>query len=65
MTFEALAKTRVTVASALVREAMQDAREEIASTFDNVKIIVGDDEINGNMIAAEIRSHRFSWEMER
>lgn len=65
MTFEALAKTRVTIASLIVREAMEDAREEIASTFDNVKIITGDTEIDGNMIANDIRSHRFSWEMDK
>jgi hypothetical protein len=65
MTFEALAKTRVTIASPIVREAMEDAREEIASTFDNVKIITGNAEIDGNMIAEDIRAHRFSWEMNK
>jgi hypothetical protein len=64
MTFEALAKTRVTIASALVREAMQDAREEIASTFDNTHVHIDGQSVNGDVIADDIRNHRFSWEKD-
>jgi hypothetical protein len=65
MTFELLAKQRVTIAAPIVREAMQDAREEIASTFDNVTIHMSGNEIDGNAIAQDIRAHRFAWEVSK
>jgi hypothetical protein len=64
MTYERMAKFRAVFVAPEFREAMQDAREEIASTFENTVVHVDGSSIDGNVIAEDIRNHRFSWEKD-
>jgi hypothetical protein len=64
MTFERMAKFRAVYVAPELREAMQDAREEIASTFDNTHVHIDGQSVNGDVIAEDIRNHRFSWEKD-
>ena len=62
MTYEQLARFRAVYVAPEFREAMEDAREEIASTFDDTIVHIGGASVDGNVIAHDIRNHRFAWE---